>query len=79
MSVKKMGSHIKNSPFKINVGEREVGDAKKVKVEGAALKDGKTHDENTFTVDTRDAGKVANQVHCCNHLSKEIPIGTYSL
>uniref|UniRef100_A0A8D8TMC5 Filamin-A n=2 Tax=Cacopsylla melanoneura TaxID=428564 RepID=A0A8D8TMC5_9HEMI len=56
VSVKKMGVHIKNSPFKINVGEREVGDAKKVKVQGAALTDGKTHEENTFTVDTRDAG-----------------------
>lgn len=56
VSVKKMGTHIKNSPFKINVGEREVGDAKKVKVQGPALTDGKTHEENTFTIDTRDAG-----------------------
>ncbi|XP_075219680.1 filamin A protein cher isoform X2 [Lycorma delicatula] len=56
VSVKKMGKHITNSPFKINVGEREVGDAKKVKVTGAALKEGKTHSENTFMVDTRNAG-----------------------
>lgn len=56
VSVKKMGKHITNSPFKINVCEREVGDAKKVLVNGAALKDGKTHTDNTFTVDTRNAG-----------------------
>lgn len=57
VSVKKMGKHITNSPFKINVCEREVGDAKKVKVSGNALKEGKTHVDNTFTVDTRNAGK----------------------
>ncbi|XP_025833644.1 filamin-A isoform X1 [Agrilus planipennis] len=56
VSVKKMGKHIANSPFKINVCEREVGDAKKVKVSGNALKEGKTHVDNTFTVDTRNAG-----------------------
>ncbi|XP_060516412.1 filamin-A isoform X2 [Cylas formicarius] len=56
VSVKKMGHHITNSPFKINVCEREVGDAKKVKVSGNALKEGKTHVENTFVVDTRNAG-----------------------
>ncbi|XP_039299021.1 filamin-A isoform X2 [Nilaparvata lugens] len=55
VSVKKMGKHITNSPFKINVGEREVGDAKKVKVCGA-LTEGKTHVENTFMVDTKNAG-----------------------
>lgn len=51
-----MGTHIAGSPFKINVGEREVGDAKKVVVTGKALKDGLTHAENTFNVDTRNAG-----------------------
>uniref|UniRef100_V5GPF5 Filamin-A n=1 Tax=Anoplophora glabripennis TaxID=217634 RepID=V5GPF5_ANOGL len=56
VSVKKMGSHITNSPFKINVCEREVGDARKVKVTGNALKEGKTHQNNTFNVDTRNAG-----------------------
>ncbi|CAH1121501.1 unnamed protein product [Ceutorhynchus assimilis] len=56
VSVKKMGIHIVNSPFKINVCEREVGDAKKVRVQGNALKEGKTHIDNTFTVDTRNAG-----------------------
>ncbi|XP_021916471.1 filamin-A isoform X2 [Zootermopsis nevadensis] len=56
VSVKRLGKHIANSPFKINVGEREVGDAKKVKVSGSALKEGSTHVDNTFTVDTRNAG-----------------------
>lgn len=51
-----MGKHIANSPFKISVGEREVGDAKKVKVSGNALQQGKTQVENFFTVDTRNAG-----------------------
>lgn len=61
VSVKRMGQHIVNSPFKITVGEREVGDAKKVKVFGNGLKDGKTHVENMFTVDTRSAGEYRMQ------------------
>ncbi|XP_073818003.1 filamin A protein cher isoform X6 [Musca autumnalis] len=56
VSVKRMGKHIPNSPFKVTVMEREVGDAKKVKVTGAGLKEGKTHTENVFSVDTRNAG-----------------------
>ncbi|KAG5671669.1 hypothetical protein PVAND_001857 [Polypedilum vanderplanki] len=56
VSVKRLGKHINNSPFKVNVAEREVGDAKKVKVSGFALKEGKTHTENYFSVDTRNAG-----------------------
>lgn len=54
-----MGKHIPNSPFKINVGEREVGDAKKVKVTGNSLAEGKTHVENAFKVDTKNAGKYS--------------------
>lgn len=56
VSVKRMGKHITNSPFKVNVCEREVGDAKKVIVKGSSLQEGKTHVENMFTVDTRNAG-----------------------
>lgn len=56
VSVKRLGNHINNSPFKVKVSEREVGDAKKVKVSGDALKEGKTHADNAFTVDTRNAG-----------------------
>jgi filamin len=56
VSVKRLGKHINNSPFKVTVAEREVGDAKKVKVAGGALKEGKTHSDNQFSVDTRNAG-----------------------
>ncbi|XP_054092061.1 filamin-A isoform X3 [Zeugodacus cucurbitae] len=56
VSVKRMGTHIANSPFKVDVCEREVGDAKKVKVSGVGLTEGKTHTENVFSVDTRNAG-----------------------
>ena len=56
VGVKRMGKHIPNSPFKIDVKDREVGDAKKVKVSGPGLKDGKTHVENNFSIDTRNAG-----------------------
>lgn len=56
VSVKRLGKHIANSPFKVNVCEREVGDAKKVIVTGSALQEGKTHTENVFSVDTRNAG-----------------------
>lgn len=56
VSVKRQGKHIANSPFKIQVGDKEVGDAKKVKVSGNALKEGKTHKDNEFKIDTRNAG-----------------------
>ncbi|XP_046746702.1 filamin-A isoform X4 [Diprion similis] len=56
VAVKRMGKHIPNSPFKIDVKEREVGDAKKVKISGNALKEGQTHVDNTFSIDTRNAG-----------------------
>lgn len=48
-----MGEHINGSPFKINVLEREIGDASKVKVKGNSLKEGKTHMENEFTIGSR--------------------------
>lgn len=54
--VKRMGFPIKNSPFKINVSDKEVGDSKKVKVTGNGLREGKTHKENEFVIDTRNAG-----------------------
>uniref|UniRef100_A0A336KFR7 CSON010271 protein n=1 Tax=Culicoides sonorensis TaxID=179676 RepID=A0A336KFR7_CULSO len=56
VSVKRLGKHIQNSPFKVSVCEREVGDAKKVKLSGTGLESGKTHSENVFLVDTRNAG-----------------------
>jgi filamin len=56
VSVKRNGQHINNSPFKINVSPNDVGDASKVKVSGEALNHGQTHVDNTFHVDTKNAG-----------------------
>ncbi|XP_063707051.1 filamin-A isoform X3 [Culicoides brevitarsis] len=56
VSVKRLGKHIPNSPFKVTVCEREVGDAKKVKLSGKGLESGATHTDNVFSVDTRNAG-----------------------
>lgn len=56
VSVKRMGTHIQNSPFKITVDAKEVGNSSNVKITGDALKEGKTHQENQFTIDTREAG-----------------------
>ena len=38
------------------VNPDDVGDASRVKVSGPALKEGKTHEDNPFTVDTKNAG-----------------------
>ena len=56
VSVKRSGKHITNSPFKIMVNPDDVGDAGRVSVSGPALKEGKTHSDNMFTVDTKNAG-----------------------
>ena len=56
VSVKRNGKHITNSPFKIMVNPDDVGDASRVSVSGPALKEGKTHSDNMFTVDTKNAG-----------------------
>ena len=56
VNVKRMGIHINGSPFKINVLEKEIGDASKVKVTGTALKEGKTQTLNEFKIDTKNAG-----------------------
>lgn len=56
VSVKRLGRQIKNSPFKITVTEKEVGNAKKVRTSGNTLKEAKTHFDNEFMIDTRDAG-----------------------
>ena len=55
--VKKKGVEIAGSPFKIMVSPKEVGDASKVKVEGSALKEGKTHQDNKVLIDTKEAGE----------------------
>uniref|UniRef100_A0A8C9T6A5 Filamin C n=1 Tax=Scleropages formosus TaxID=113540 RepID=A0A8C9T6A5_SCLFO len=56
VSVKKSGKHVTNSPFKIMVGQSEIGDASKVKVFGKGLVEGHTFEVAEFIVDTRNAG-----------------------
>ncbi|XP_023808143.1 filamin-C isoform X2 [Oryzias latipes] len=56
VSVKKNGKHVTNSPFKIMVGESEIGDASKVKVYGQGLVEGHTLEVSEFIVDTKNAG-----------------------
>ena len=62
VSVKRNGKHITNSPFKIMVNPDDVGDASRVKVSGPALNEGKTHQDNPFTVDTKNAGYGGNNL-----------------
>ncbi|XP_054034987.1 filamin-C [Dryobates pubescens] len=56
VSVKKSGQHVTNSPFKILVGQSEIGDASRVKVWGKGLVEGHTFETSEFIVDTRSAG-----------------------
>ncbi|UYV73976.1 cher [Cordylochernes scorpioides] len=56
VNVKRMGQHINGSPFKINVADREIGDATKVRVTGKGLKEGVTHVDNEIKVNAKDAG-----------------------
>uniref|UniRef100_A0A3Q2DWL4 Filamin C, gamma b (actin binding protein 280) n=1 Tax=Cyprinodon variegatus TaxID=28743 RepID=A0A3Q2DWL4_CYPVA len=56
VSVKKSGTHVTNSPFKIMVGQSEIGDASRVKVYGQGLVEGHTFEVAEFIVDTRNAG-----------------------
>lgn len=58
VSVKKNGKHVTNSPFKIMVGQSEIGDASKVKVYGQGLVEGQTFEVAEFIVDTRNAGEM---------------------
>lgn len=56
VNVFRNGQHIANSPFKITVGETELGNAGKVKVYGKGLEEGMANELNEFIVDTREAG-----------------------
>lgn len=60
VSVKKNGRHVTNSPFRIMVGQSEIGDASKVKVFGQGLIEGHTFEVAEFIVDTRSAGESHN-------------------
>lgn len=54
--VKKLGNMINGSPFKINVLDRDIGNAKNVRLSGLGLKEGKTGQQNEILIDTKEAG-----------------------
>ncbi len=56
VSVLRDGKHIKNSPFRIEVRQSEIGDATKVKLYGKGLTVGSANCYNEFYVNTREAG-----------------------
>ncbi|KHJ41417.1 Filamin/ABP280 repeat protein [Trichuris suis] len=56
ITVKKHGVILKGSPFSVKVNKADVGDASKVVVTGAGIKQALTQEVNTFVVDTRSAG-----------------------
>jgi len=58
VNVYRHGQHIPNSPFKIYVGETEIGNAGRVKVYGKGLSHGMANELNEFFVNTKDAGNL---------------------
>lgn len=58
VSVRKNGIHVANSPFKIMVGQSEIGEASRVKAFGKGLVEAHTFEMAEFFVDTRNAGKL---------------------
>ncbi|XP_053283007.1 filamin-C isoform X2 [Pleuronectes platessa] len=56
VSVRKNGLHVANSPFKIMVGQSEIGEASRVKAFGKGLVEAHTFEMAEFFVDTRNAG-----------------------
>uniref|UniRef100_A0A3P9J076 Filamin C, gamma a (actin binding protein 280) n=1 Tax=Oryzias latipes TaxID=8090 RepID=A0A3P9J076_ORYLA len=56
VSVRKDGIHVANSPFKIMVGQSEIGEASRVKAFGKGLVEAHTFEMAEFFVDTRNAG-----------------------
>ncbi|XP_062318218.1 filamin-C-like isoform X2 [Osmerus eperlanus] len=56
VSVRKNGKHVTNSPFKIIVGQSEIGEASRVKAFGKGLVEAHTFELAEFFVDTRNAG-----------------------
>lgn len=51
-----IGNQMQNSPFKITVGENELGNASKVKVLGPGLEKCMANELSEFVVDNKDAG-----------------------
>lgn len=62
VSVRKNGVHVANSPFKIMVGQSEIGEASRVKAFGKGLVEARTFEMAEFFVDTRNAGRLQKQV-----------------
>nr|XP_020655560.1 filamin-B isoform X4 [Pogona vitticeps] len=56
VSIMKNGSHVPNSPVSIMVVQSEIGDARRARVFGRGLVEGRTFEMCDFIVDTRDAG-----------------------
>lgn len=54
--------HVANSPFKIMVGQSEIGEASRVKAFGKGLAEAHTYEMAEFFVDTRNAGKPLETV-----------------
>lgn len=68
VSVRKNGVHVANSPFKIMVGQSEIGEASRVKAFGKGLVEAHTFEMAEFFVDTRNAGKNS----CILHLVRRV-------
>nr|AAA58939.1 filamin [Gallus gallus] len=56
VSIKKNGNHVPNSPVTIMVVQSEIGVARRARVYGRGLVEGRTFEMCDFIVDTRDAG-----------------------
>ncbi|XP_048343970.1 filamin-B isoform X2 [Sphaerodactylus townsendi] len=56
VSIIKNGSHVPNSPVSIMVVQSEIGDARRARVSGRGLVEGRTFEMCDFIIDTRDAG-----------------------
>ena len=57
VSVWREHKHIKNSPFRIDVRQSEIGDASRVKLYGQGLSEGAANKLNEFFVNTKEAGE----------------------
>lgn len=71
MSVRKNGIHVANSPFKIMVGQSEIGEASRVKAFGKGLVEAHTSETAEFFVDTRNAGELS-QSSCSTRSHSEL-------
>ena len=56
VSVFRSGQPIPGSPFKVVVGQSEIGTASKVRAGGRGLTQGMANEQNEFFINTRDAG-----------------------